>query len=573
MTISQDLGYTPSHGYYARASATAAPARPRPAVPEWRPQVAIRNVRRKRLATRFSWATAAVVLTAMAAYPASAQAQTPTISLVSLAPGVIEAGIPYSATLVVDSTGSITVQAITVAVRDSAGDALDFPGAVSATIDGTYVFQSGAKSFAAGTYTEFGSYELDNTWYPFASQTLTVTAAPSSGTPNPPPVGIPGAWTSSLNDGPQYDSSTGDVTDSISSLLDWYGATGGLQTPHVDAEDACYNAANVGLDPSGDYVDLSLTDPGTSQPCAAVQKSGGVTETNYGAQIDSENVFQQQYGAFEAEVYLPAESSGKIADWPAFWMTANTLNWPNNGEIDLVEGLDGGNGEYHFHYGAAPPGEGPGGTTDIGPGWHTFGVDWQLARDTTYPQYVLTYYYDGHYVGMIAEPGGSGLLTPVPMDLIFDITHNTAYALTAPATMEVAYARAWTGSYGAVPLQMDSNALCLDDYHSGTANFNVVDVYTCNGTGAQSWDLESNGTIDSSLGGCLDVYYSGTTSGTTVDYHACNGTGAQQWTAGSDGSLVNPESGLCLTDPGASTTNGTQLEIETCTGAADQDWL
>ncbi len=36
---------------------------------------------------------------------------------------------------------------------------------------------------------------------------------------------------------------------------------------------------------------------------------------------------------------------------------------------------------------------------------------------------------------------------------------------------------------------------------------------------------------------------------TLVQLHTCNGTGAQQWDQDSSGELVNPESGLCLTDP------------------------
>ncbi len=62
----------------------------------------------------------------------------------------------------------------------------------------------------------------------------------------------------------------------------------------------------------------------------------------------------------------------------------------------------------------------------------------------------------------------------------------------------------------------------------------------------------------------------GTTSGTDVDWYPCNGTAAQGWKPQSNGELVNPSSGLCLTDPGGNTS--ARLDIETCTGATDQQW-
>jgi hypothetical protein len=71
---------------------------------------------------------------------------------------------------------------------------------------------------------------------------------------------------------------------------------------------------------------------------------------------------------------------------------------------------------------------------------------------------------------------------------------------------------------------------------------------------------------------CMDVTNAGTTSGTLVQLHTCNGTGAQQWQAQSSGELVNPESGLCLTDPSAGSANSTQLEIAACTGTTGQRW-
>jgi Ricin-type beta-trefoil lectin domain/Glycosyl hydrolases family 18 len=112
--------------------------------------------------------------------------------------------------------------------------------------------------------------------------------------------------------------------------------------------------------------------------------------------------------------------------------------------------------------------------------------------------------------------------------------------------------------------------LCLDDRSASTANFNPIQVYTCNGTNAQQWTVESNNTLEV-LGKCLDVDAAGTTNGTTVDLYTCNGTGAQTWVAQSNGSLVNPNSGKCLDDTGFGG-SGTQAQIWSCTGGTNQQW-
>jgi hypothetical protein len=52
----------------------------------------------------------------------------------------------------------------------------------------------------------------------------------------------------------------------------------------------------------------------------------------------------------------------------------------------------------------------------------------------------------------------------------------------------------------------------------------------------------------------------------------CNGTGAQNWTPQANGSLVNPQSSKCLTPQASGTGDGTQLVIFTCNGSANQRW-
>ena len=112
--------------------------------------------------------------------------------------------------------------------------------------------------------------------------------------------------------------------------------------------------------------------------------------------------------------------------------------------------------------------------------------------------------------------------------------------------------------------------LCLDDRSASTANFNPVQVYTCNGTNAQQWTVGTNSTLQV-LGMCLDVAGAGTANGTLVDLYSCNGTAAQVWQPQSNGALLNPNSGKCLDDTGFGG-SGTQVQIWSCAGSSNQTW-
>jgi chitinase len=124
-----------------------------------------------------------------------------------------------------------------------------------------------------------------------------------------------------------------------------------------------------------------------------------------------------------------------------------------------------------------------------------------------------------------------------------------------------------TGSTGPIT---GYQGLCLDDRSASTANFNPIQVYTCNGTNAQSWTVNSNGTL-TVLGKCLDVNAAGTANGTLVDLYDCNGTGAQSWVHQSNGELVNTNSGKCLDDTGFGGA-GTQVQIWACADSSNQQW-
>ncbi|MFI6478381.1 ricin-type beta-trefoil lectin domain protein [Nonomuraea sp. NPDC050663] len=110
---------------------------------------------------------------------------------------------------------------------------------------------------------------------------------------------------------------------------------------------------------------------------------------------------------------------------------------------------------------------------------------------------------------------------------------------------------------------------CVDVAGAARANGTQVQLWTCNGTAAQSWDVRSDGTIRA-LGKCLDVNAAGSANGTKVQIWDCNGTAAQQWRAAADGTLR--ALGACLDATGVSSADGTPLQIWSCGTGANQKW-
>lgn len=116
------------------------------------------------------------------------------------------------------------------------------------------------------------------------------------------------------------------------------------------------------------------------------------------------------------------------------------------------------------------------------------------------------------------------------------------------------------------PLQSQVGGKCADDRSGNTADGAIVDDWSCNTSNSQKWLTWFGGNLAVN-GKCLTVTGGATTAGTLVELSTCGTSGSQQWhmvPAGDGVNMQNPQSGLCLADPGDSAANGTQLQILTC---------
>jgi len=255
-----------------------------------------------------------------------------------------------------------------------------------------------------------------------------VTASVPSGPSGPMvPTGDSGTWNLIFDD--EFNGSSLNTADWSTG---WFGS--GI-TAGVDGtgEPECYDPSHV-VEANGE-LDLNFTQG--SETCE------GVTQPYTSGIVTSDNKFSFSYGFIEVRAWLPTMPNGQAGDWPGVWLAGQ--DWPEDGEIDLAEGL-GGSVCAHWH---GPTGNGtgygPGGTgcpsgTYTG-GWHTFAADWEPG--------IVTWYYDGKDIGCIAStgsacgnPNNDSTITSSPMYIIFGLGSN-AGSEYAPTSQRMDYVRVW----------------------------------------------------------------------------------------------------------------------------------
>lgn len=294
------------------------------------------------------------------------------------------------------------------------------------------------------------------------------------------------------------------------------------------------------------------------------------------ARLNTSGKFNAQYGHVEARMKIPRGQG----TWPAFWMLGTPVNWPDSGEIDVMENVGFEPSTVH----GTIHGPGYSGSGGIGAGYslpngqafadafHTYAVDW--APDS------ITWTVDGNVYQRRtpADLGGRTWVFNKPFFLILNLAVGGYWpgdpdgSTPFPAQLVVDSVSVTTsgGSTGGKAIRGLAGK-CADVAAANSASGTPVQLYDCNGSAAQQWTVGSDGTIRA-LGKCLDLKDNGTADGTPLQLWDCAGSANQKWVVSSANDIVNPQANKCLDVTGANSANGTRLQLWTCNGTAAQKW-
>jgi Glycosyl hydrolases family 16 len=257
---------------------------------------------------------------------------------------------------------------------------------------------------------------------------LVVRASDSGGPEVQPTGGPPGVhWSLQLDE--NFDGSTATVLGSGTWHPGWFG-NGRLTAAVNSRETSLYSADNLAV---ANGIATFTVSPNAPR----LKLANGRGAANLGAAINTDDHqaadgFTMRYGYVEARMQLPAADPAEQV-WPSFWVTGH--KWPDDMEIDVVEGDGADQGKYNIHYGRGRDttnlNQGdrvravPGATT----GMHTYGAD--IRPDG------VTFYYDG---AAVYEYRG-----PVPdAERFVMVGVSSSASVSSPHALLVDHVRAWS---------------------------------------------------------------------------------------------------------------------------------
>ena len=352
------------------------------------------------------------------------------------------------------------------------------------------------------------------------------------------------------------------------------------------------STSNVYYDGSGHLVLQALhsgSDPASGWTSGRVETQAATFGAAAGGVVRIESVLQQPN----------VTTANGMGYWPAFWMLGAPLRsgvtWPQSGEVDVMEDINGRSSLFSTIHCGVNPGGPCNESTGIGSGeracsgcqtgFHDYAVE--IDRSTSPEQ--IRFYLDGSNFYTVQATAVDATTWADAIDHPFFIIYDLA--------MGGGFPNAFGG--GPNSATVSGGKLVIDSvavYNKGGDGGGSVTGQTITGPGSkcvdvagddtggdgtavQLWDCQSgakdqhwtwSGQTLQTLGKCLDIAGGNSAAGTPLQLANCNGGGYQNWVTQSDGSIKNPTSGRCMDSPSGATANGTRLQIWDCNGAAAQ---
>jgi beta-glucanase (GH16 family) len=295
-----------------------------------------------------------------------------------------------------------------------------------------------------------------------------------------------------------------------------------------------------------------------------------------------------------ASVEQPDAANG-TGYWPAFWALGSPVRtggqWPQAGELDMFEGLNGDNkASQTLHDGGPTESHGliscPVATCQTA--FNTYSV----IVDRTNPNAEsLQFLMDGKVEKTVTEAEVGTADWKAAIDhgfyILLDLAMGGNYpdsdcnctgptsSTTSGGQLKVAYVAVYEQGGNSTPSATATatgkvtgfQGNCLSNVNGQNSAGNGTVLSSCANSAGQQWSAYSDGTLRTQ-GGCLDVSNGDQSAGTAAVWYPCTAEQSQVWQPRSNGELYNPYSGLCLTSPGS----GDPLEIDSCAAAPQQEW-